>query len=297
MEINLPYKVQSDQYEDYGDTGVFRNSGNIVCRVTQEYGNSNFAVYGQGKYWYRKSSNGLPFHSGIDLVGTTTKTLVAFRDGYIKESGWSRYGYGKHVIIETDIGFILYGHLEDIYVSKYEFVKKGDEIGKEGSTGTSTASHLHFEIRKVEKESSFNIQRYEENFLEPKQFLVNNQAVTDEERRNFQKEFAKAILNGGVIDDWVKYGFTTQEDIDHFSQVRENESVRNELYKTLLRRDIDPTGAKYWANKTVLDVFRGIRDSIEYKKLEEEMKNTLNLKKSYDTLTKGATDSIDRIVA
>lgn len=91
------------------------------------------------------------FHSGIDIAGPNGGTIKASNDGRVIYSGWYG-GYGKVVIL--DHGVIngqpittLYGHMSVITVSNGQNVKKGQQIGKEGSTGYSTGPHCHFEVR------------------------------------------------------------------------------------------------------------------------------------------------------
>jgi len=91
------------------------------------------------------------FHSGIDIGGPNGGAIKASNDGKVIYSGWYG-GYGKVVIL--DHGVIngkpittLYGHMSAILVSNGQFVKKGQQIGKEGSTGYSTGPHCHFEVR------------------------------------------------------------------------------------------------------------------------------------------------------
>lgn len=91
------------------------------------------------------------FHSGIDIGGPNGGAIKASNDGRVIYSGWYG-GYGKVVIL--DHGVIngkpittLYGHMSAIAVSNGQNVKKGQTIGREGSTGYSTGPHCHFEVR------------------------------------------------------------------------------------------------------------------------------------------------------
>jgi murein DD-endopeptidase MepM/ murein hydrolase activator NlpD len=91
------------------------------------------------------------FHSGIDIGGPNGGAIKASNDGKVIYSGWYG-GYGKVVIL--DHGVIngkpvttLYGHMSAINVSNGQMVKKGQTVGREGSTGYSTGPHCHFEVR------------------------------------------------------------------------------------------------------------------------------------------------------
>jgi len=86
-------------------------------------------------------------HAGIDLAGPLGTPVYATADGVIGRAGWAN-GYGK--LIEIDHGKGLqtrFGHLSEILVAANTRVKRGQLIGKMGSTGRSTGSHLHYEVR------------------------------------------------------------------------------------------------------------------------------------------------------
>lgn len=88
------------------------------------------------------------FHSGIDISGSYGDPIYAVNDGRVIYSGWQS-GYGKVIIIDHGNGMsTLYAHCSVLLVGEGEQVKKGQLIGKIGSTGWSTGPHLHFEIRK-----------------------------------------------------------------------------------------------------------------------------------------------------
>ena len=89
------------------------------------------------------------FHSGIDIAAPTGTPVYAADSGKVADTQFQNTGYGNLIIIQhgTDLA-TYYGHLSKIDTSKGKEVKKGDLIGKVGSTGKSTGPHLHFEIRK-----------------------------------------------------------------------------------------------------------------------------------------------------
>lgn len=88
------------------------------------------------------------FHSGIDISGSYGDPIYAVDSGRVIYSGWQS-GYGKVIIIDHGNGMsTLYAHCSQLLVGEGEQVKKGQLIGRVGSTGWSTGPHLHFEIRK-----------------------------------------------------------------------------------------------------------------------------------------------------
>ncbi len=91
------------------------------------------------------------FHSGIDIGGPNGGAIRASNDGKVIYSGWYG-GYGKVVILDHGVVngqpiTTLYAHMSSIGVSNGQMVKKGQTLGREGSTGYSTGPHCHFEVR------------------------------------------------------------------------------------------------------------------------------------------------------
>lgn len=132
--------------------------------VTQHYG--------------AKSPRYKTYHRGIDLrvVNDPKRDIIAAQAGEVvfldasTPFSWytgmeknKNFGvgspFGKHLKIKSKMGeetyFLLYAHLEEIYVKKGDHVKAGEVLGKGGDTGNAAGAHLHFEIRK-EKDSSAN---------------------------------------------------------------------------------------------------------------------------------------------
>jgi murein DD-endopeptidase MepM/ murein hydrolase activator NlpD len=91
---------------------------------------------------------GAAMHAGIDLSGPVGTPIYATADGVVSTAGYNSGGYGNLVKIEHGRGIeTRYGHLSTIGVSEGQRVTRGQMIGRMGSTGRSTGSHLHYEVR------------------------------------------------------------------------------------------------------------------------------------------------------
>jgi len=95
-------------------------------------------------------TQGLHGKNGVDLASGFGTNILAAASGEViisKSSGYNG-GYGLYVVIKHSNGTqTLYAHLSSVSVGVGEKVGQGDVIGKMGSTGKSTGTHLHFEIR------------------------------------------------------------------------------------------------------------------------------------------------------
>lgn len=86
-------------------------------------------------------------HAGVDLAGPVGTRIYATADGTVSRSQWVN-GYGNLVEIDHGRGIqTRYGHLSKALVSPGQKVRRGDLIALMGSTGRSTGSHLHYEVR------------------------------------------------------------------------------------------------------------------------------------------------------
>jgi len=91
----------------------------------------------------------LPWHKGIDIANKSGGAILAADSGKVVVAGWTdNTGYGIRVMVDHGNGYrTLYAHLSKVSVKVGQSVKRGDMLGLMGSTGRSTGTHLHFEIR------------------------------------------------------------------------------------------------------------------------------------------------------
>lgn len=87
------------------------------------------------------------FHSGMDFTAPTSTEVYATGNGVISTVKSARRELGNHIIIDHGFGYqTVYAHLDKFNVRVGQKVKRGDVIGYVGSTGLSTAPHLHYEV-------------------------------------------------------------------------------------------------------------------------------------------------------
>ncbi|MGB7404292.1 MAG: M23 family metallopeptidase, partial [Pacificimonas sp.] len=95
---------------------------------------------GFGQRWGR-------LHAGTDFAAPMATPIYAPADGVVTFAGWSS-GYGRLTKIQHEFGIdTRYAHQNAIRVEVGQRVSQGDRIGDIGSSGRSTGSHLHYEVR------------------------------------------------------------------------------------------------------------------------------------------------------
>ncbi|PKQ18896.1 MAG: peptidase M23 [Actinobacteria bacterium HGW-Actinobacteria-8] len=89
-------------------------------------------------------------HAGTDFRAYCGTPIMAAADGKVE---WAKYQAGlgnqvmlDHGVISGKVLYTSYNHLATFAVSGGQTVKRGQVVGYEGTTGTSTACHLHFEV-------------------------------------------------------------------------------------------------------------------------------------------------------
>lgn len=122
------------------------------------------------------------FHTGLDIKtgGVIGKEVVSIEEGYVSRIFYSHWGYGLAVYVTHPNGYTsVYAHLSsycskikkkvkevqyekesetfNVYLEPNEItLKKGEKIGLSGTSGSSYAPHLHFELRETESELAIN---------------------------------------------------------------------------------------------------------------------------------------------
>lgn len=89
------------------------------------------------------------YHPGLDIADRSGPAIAAADGGKVVVAGWpDNWGYGNRVVVDHGNGYqTLYAHLSNIYVTIGQTVSRGQTLGQMGSTGRSTGTHLHLEIR------------------------------------------------------------------------------------------------------------------------------------------------------
>ena len=133
-------------------------SNKNLRRMASGFGNRIHPIYKTKK-----------FHAGMDFSAKTGTPIFATGDGTIAKVKRSTRGYGNHVVIDHGFGYkTLYAHMSRYSVKKGQKIKRGDIIGYVGSTGTSVAPHLHYEVHKDGKK--INPINFYYNDLSPEQY-------------------------------------------------------------------------------------------------------------------------------
>lgn len=109
----------------------------VVGKITSQYGARRNPF----------TSRGSEFHYGVDFAAPYGTNVVATGDGVVLFAGYHA-GYGRMVIISHGYGFTTtYAHNSKLLVKQGDRVKRGQVIAKVGSSGRSTGTHLHYEVK------------------------------------------------------------------------------------------------------------------------------------------------------
>ncbi|MEA2103062.1 MAG: LysM peptidoglycan-binding domain-containing protein [Candidatus Cloacimonadota bacterium] len=129
-----------------------KNSTEKYLKKPKKLSKNEFKKY--GLIWPCKGIITSPFglqdgkpHNGLDIAASNGTPIKSVLDGEVAYSDWQR-GYGNVLILKHDNGLMtVYAHNKKNIANKGEKITKGQTIAQVGSTGNSTGSHLHFEVR------------------------------------------------------------------------------------------------------------------------------------------------------
>ena len=154
-------------------------------------------------------------HLGIDFGAKRGTPIHAIASGKVIYAGWMR-GYGKVTKIDHGYGLIsLYAHQSKLLVKRGDFVKRGETIGKVGSTGRSTGPHLHLGFYK--RGRAVNPGRYLQRRVKVKSAIVTKKVVVKSEK--LEKELSKEAKieyntlvksNSQQVYKWKDYNATVE---------------------------------------------------------------------------------------
>lgn len=153
------------------------------------------------------------FHGGIDLVGDGEKTIFAVVGGtvlmsrMVTDKSNPTSEWGNYISIAGDDGLVhYYCHLSERWVVAGERIEPGQGIGVEGSTGRSTGSHLHYEVRwsvvgdTLNSAEILGIPNEEGVYVVEENNKVNER--TDSEPQDWSREAVEwAVANGIIFGD------------------------------------------------------------------------------------------------
>ena len=149
------------------ETGNLNFNGTYCMPIETEYGYTITSEFG---YRTHPITGVYKLHSGIDMVGKIHGNILSIADGEIVWAG-VRGAYGncvniKHTSIDGTTFYSFYAHLSQINVMQGQTVTQGQVIGLQGGAktdpghGSSTGSHLHFEIRLSQNGNYQNPRKY-----------------------------------------------------------------------------------------------------------------------------------------
>jgi murein DD-endopeptidase MepM/ murein hydrolase activator NlpD len=128
--------IRHDNIFSRGDVNVLPSGWPVNGRLMGGYGVRSDPFSGEGA-----------MHTGIDISAPVGTPVHAAADGIVLHAGWNG-GYGRCVIVDHGNGYqTWYAHLSRMDVIEGEEIRQGEVLGAVGTSGRSTGSHLHYEVR------------------------------------------------------------------------------------------------------------------------------------------------------
>jgi len=172
-------------------------------------------------------------HLGIDFGGRRGTPIHAVASGKVIYAGWMR-GYGRVTKIDHGYGIVsLYAHQSKILVKRGDYIKRGETIGKIGSTGRSTGPHLHLGIYKRGK--AVNPHKFLQRRIKVKSGVVTKKVIVKNEK--LEKALTKkakieynTLLKSNVqkVYKWKDYNTTVKIEIEEGKKDGKRVKIRDE---------------------------------------------------------------------
>ena len=183
-KIGKQLYIQSKSYDDI--VQMIQDKEDMLASIPaiQPVANKNLKRMASG-YGYRIHPiyKTRKMHWGCDFSAPQGTDIYATGKGKVIEVTQAKRGYGNHIVIDHGYSYqTLYAHLKDIKVRKGQWVNRGDIIATVGNTGTSTAPHLHYEVKKNGKK--INPINFFYNDLSPEEYeeIIN---ISDRHNQSF----------------------------------------------------------------------------------------------------------------
>ena len=142
--------IQSKSFDEVAK--LVKNKAQLLASIPaiQPISNEELKHQPSGYGWRTHPIYKTPeFHPGMDFASPEGTEIYATGDAVVTRADNLAQGYGNHVVLDHGYGYeTLYGHMSKLAVHVGQQIKRGQLIGYVGSTGLSTAPHVHYEVRK-----------------------------------------------------------------------------------------------------------------------------------------------------
>ena len=149
IQLNDSSKFAEEVLEQIGELNLYRIAAEKLPIYSPVQASNRFT----SGFGYRTDpiTKKKTMHNGVDFAAPKGTLIYSTGDGIVTHAGW-KGGYGLLVVIKHAFGFqTKYAHNSRIYVKVGNRVSRGDKISAMGSTGRSTGTHLHYEVRRNNK--------------------------------------------------------------------------------------------------------------------------------------------------
>lgn len=169
--------VQSKSFDDVFNLAKNKNQMLLSIPAIQPISDAYKRICSGFGYRLHPIYKTLHMHTGIDFMAARGTPIYATGDGTVISPTGNESGYGTVCLINHGFGYVtLYGHMSKMIVRPGEKIKRGQTVGYVGSTGLSTAPHLHYEV--IKNGIKINPINYFFNDLTPKEFEMLRDAAS-----------------------------------------------------------------------------------------------------------------------